>query len=77
MTHITDFNLEDDKGRIPIVLDATAAFQVGETLMVEDTEGNSCKAWVAEITKAADGSDNLVAFVVPKPGTWERTETQP
>ncbi|MGI8425322.1 MAG: hypothetical protein ACR2FO_01110 [Actinomycetota bacterium] len=73
MTHTADFNLEDEKGRIPIVLESMATLHVGETLMVEDTEGNRCKAWVAEVTEAADGTHKLVAFVVPKPGTWERT----
>jgi hypothetical protein len=73
MTLLADFNLEDDRGRTPVVLDAAAQVHVGETVLVTDREGNRCKAVVAEITsREENGKAESIAFVVPKPGTWER-----
>lgn len=68
-----DFNLEDEKGRIPIPLDKDFSLHVGDTVLVADREGNRCKAIVAELSLRREGDqETLVAFVVPKPGTWER-----
>lgn len=73
MMLIADFNLEDEKGRIPIPLDADVSLHVGDTILVADREGNRCKAIVAELSLRGQGDEEtLVAFVVPKPGTWER-----
>lgn len=71
MALLADFNLEDEKGRIPVPLDADASLHVGDTVLVADREGNRCKAVVAEVSSRGE---TLVAFVVPKPGTWERPE---
>lgn len=74
MTLLADFNLEDDRGRTPVLLDAAVQIQVGETVLVADKEGNRCKAVVAEIVSREEkGKAQSIAFVVPKPGTWERT----
>ena len=68
MTLLADFNLEDDRGRTPIVLDPSVLVQVGETVLVADKEGNRCKAIVAEVaSRQEDGEASLIAFVVPKP----------
>lgn len=73
MELLADFNLEDDKGRIPVLLGPDLSLHVGETVLVADREGNRCKAVVADISsRAANGAEQLVAFVVPKPGTWQR-----
>lgn len=73
MTFVADFNLEDERGRTPVILDAAAHIHVGETVLVTDREGNRCKAVVAEIgSRDENGEVTLIAFVVPKPGTWER-----
>jgi hypothetical protein len=73
MTLVADFNLEDEKGRIPVPLDTDVSLHVGDTVLVADREGNRCKAVVAEISPRGEtGEQTLVAFVVPKPGTWER-----
>jgi hypothetical protein len=75
MTLLADFNLEDEKGRIPVPLDADLLLHVGDTVLVADSEGNRCKAVIAEITpKEEAGKQTLVAFVVPKPGTWGRPD---
>jgi len=73
MTLLADFNLEDDRGRTPVVLDPSVHIQVGETVLVADKEGNRCKAVVAEVaSRDENGEASRIAFVVPKPGTWER-----
>lgn len=73
MKLLADFNLEDDRGRTPVLLDAAAQVHVGETVLVADKEGNRCKAVVAEIaSRDENGKAQTIAFVVPKPGTWER-----
>ena len=73
MTLLADFNLEDEKGRIPVLLDADVSLDVGDSVLVADREGNRCKAIVAEISVGSEGDkETLVAFVVPSPGTWER-----
>ncbi len=73
MTIAADFNLEDERGRTPVVLDPSVPVQVGETVIVADKDGNRCKAVVAEITsREENGEARLIAFLVPKPGTWER-----
>jgi len=72
MTLLADFNLEDDRGRTPVVLDSSAHIQVGETVLVADKEGNRCKAVVAKVAaRDENGEASLIAFLVPKPGTWE------
>lgn len=76
MTLIADFNLEDEKGRIPVLLDEGTSLNVGDVVVVADREGNRCKAWVAEISYSHEGgTERLVAFVTPKPGTWEKVES--
>ncbi|MFN2390309.1 MAG: hypothetical protein ABR575_12000 [Actinomycetota bacterium] len=73
MTLLADFNLEDERGRVPVPLDTDVSLHVGDSVLVEDREGNRCKAVVAEIaSKGVEGKQTLVAFLVPKPGTWER-----
>lgn len=73
MTLLADYNLEDDRGRTPVVLDAGAQVHVGETVRVADSGDNRCKAVVAEIaSREENGKAQSIAFVVPKPGTWER-----
>lgn len=73
MTLIADFNLEDEKGRIPIPLEDDVSLHVGDTVLVADREGNRCKAIVAELSLRGEGDEEtVVAFVVPKQGTWER-----
>lgn len=73
MTLIADFNLEDEKGRIPIPVDVDVSLHIGDAVLVADREGNRCKAIVAELSVRGEGDkETLVAFVVPKPGTWER-----
>lgn len=74
MTLLADFNLEDDRGRTPVLLGAGVQVHVGETVLVADKEGNRCKAVVAEIASHEEnGEAQSIAFIVPKPGTWERT----
>jgi len=73
MTLLADFNLEDDRGRTPVLLDPGVLIHVGETVLVADREGNRCKAVVAEIaSREENGNAQSIAFVVPKPGTWEQ-----
>lgn len=73
MELLADFNLEDDRGRTPVLLEAAVQVHVGETVLVADKEGNRCKAVVAEIaSREENGKAQTIAFVVPKPGTWER-----
>lgn len=73
MMLLADFNLEDERGRIPILLDSSMSVHVGETVLVADREGNRCKAIVADVSSRIEkGVEQVVAFVVPKPGTWER-----
>lgn len=72
MTLIADFNLEDEKGRIPVVIGEGIFLHLGDLAVVSDREGNRCKAWVTEVVERdVDGNQRLVAFVTPKPGTWE------
>lgn len=78
MTLVVDFNLEDEKGRIPALLDPDVSLHVGDTVLVADREGNRRRAVVAEISlKKETGQETLVAYVVPKPGTWERLRSSP
>jgi len=72
MTFKVDFNMQDDTGRLPVVLEPAAHLSVGETIIVEDGEGNRCKALVEDFTKALDGSERSIALVVPTPGTWQQ-----
>jgi hypothetical protein len=74
MTFLADFNLEDERGRIPVLLSSGVSIHVGETVLVADREGNRCKAVVADVSsRLENGVERLVAYVVPKPGTWEQT----
>lgn len=71
MKFLADFNLEDDRGRTPILLDAAVQVQVGETVLVAEREGNRCKAVVAEIaSREENGKPNqsLSSFQSPEPG---------
>lgn len=71
MTLLADFNLEDERGRIPILLTPGLSPHVGETVLVADREGNRCKAVIAEVSsRLGGGIEHPVAYVVPKPGTW-------
>jgi hypothetical protein len=54
MTLFVDFNMRDQQGRVPALLEGVAAQIVpGETVWAVDAEGNRCKAVVDQITKSS------------------------
>ncbi|MGI8426596.1 MAG: hypothetical protein ACR2FO_05415 [Actinomycetota bacterium] len=72
--YVVDFNLEDDKGRIPAELDGLQqnTLSLGDFVMVEDEEGHRCKARVDELS-----NNKKVVFLTPIHNTWESpTETK-
>jgi hypothetical protein len=71
-TLITDFNLEDEHGRIPARLLPESRGQIvaGETVLAEDGEGNRCNAHVVGISESG-----AIAYLAPMPGTWERPQS--
>lgn len=69
MTLIVDFNMREDDGTVPALLEPgqQGRVRLGETVVAEDFEGNRCKATVA---KLVDGPPP-VAHLVLQPGTSE------
>ena len=73
MTLFVDFNMEDDRGRVPALLDpeTRSTLRPGDHVLAEDDEGNRCKAYVADISP-----DRPVAFLALLTSTWERPKAQ-
>lgn len=69
MTLRADFNMRDRQGRVLAVLEPEQRgdVHVGEIVVVEDAEGNRCKATVAKL----DTSSPAVAHLVLEPGSSE------
>ena len=62
MTLIVDFNMRDEEGTIPALLEPGQQGRVrtGETVVAEDLEGNRCKATVARLSEGPPAVAHLV-----------------
>lgn len=81
MTFEVDFHMRDDEGRVIAFVDRSAlgTTSAGDVVLVEDDEGNRCKATVEEVSRPRS-----VVFLSLMPGTsdpsphsrWLVEETQ-
>ena len=69
-----DYNRVDPKGRTPVTLRGSLAFEVheGDLVIIEDTEGTRAKAYVEEVHRNL-AEAKAVAYLSLIPGSVDRS----